>query len=124
MKKGFLVLAGIILMQFAAFSQCDGVQLKPGADSYKKYTNGCQVIFDFCGKEVTLNKHKNLLNEVYPQAQFEFTAAGNDLFTCTLTIPDMQEKEYAVKVMRAMGFENVKKGDKKLNGNEAAIWFK
>jgi hypothetical protein len=123
MKKLLVLMFGWVMIQMVSWSQCNGVQLKPGAESYKKYTNGCQVVFDFCGKEATLLKHQGLLTEVYPQAQFAYTAIATDQYACTLTIPQVEAKDYAVKIMMSMGFQVVTKGDKKLTGDEAQIWF-
>jgi len=124
MKKLILSLIGMAILSTTTYAQCSGAQLKSGSDSFKMFTNGSQVNFDFCGKEASLLKHQALLKEVYPTAQFNFQSAGSDLFSCTLTLNDVQQPEYAVKIMVAMGFEVVFKGEQKLTINEASAWFK
>jgi hypothetical protein len=124
MKKLILSFIGVACIAMASHAQCSGAQLKNGADSFKLFTNGSQVYFDFCGKEGSLLKHQALLHEVYPTAQFSFQSAGNDLFNCTLTLNDVQQPEYAAKIMVAMGFEVVFKGEQKLTINESSAWFK
>lgn len=124
MKKIVVSFCFVVFLASMAWTQCEGVQLKPGAESFKKFTNGCQVQFEFCGVDETLVKHQDLLVQNKLNAQLTFDKIDNGKFACTLTIQDSFDPDYAVKIMGATGFTVVHKGDRKLTINDYNLWFK
>jgi hypothetical protein len=125
MKKVLLSFALFLGVQFA-FAQCDGVILKEGSASFRRFTNGMQVNFDFCGSKDELTKiidETSKLNDAV-KLDIENDPSSETKYNCILTIRGDVDYNYAVKMMNAMGIQSVTKNGKKLSQSDAENWYK
>jgi hypothetical protein len=125
MKKIFLGIALITISNWA-MSQCNGVVLKEGSSSFKKFTDGMQVSFDFCGEKDALaaimDKAESVKSSAY--LSVENDPLNGEKYNCVLTIRGEVDFNYAVKIMSAMGINSVTKNGQKLDLNNTDAWYK
>jgi hypothetical protein len=125
MKKIFLGIALITISNWA-LSQCNGVVLMEGSSSFKKFTDGMQVSFDFCGEKealvTILDKAETLKKNAY--LSVENDPLNGEKYNCVLTIRGETDFHYAVKMMTALGINSVTKNGQKLDLNNADAWYK
>jgi hypothetical protein len=125
MKKIFLGIALFTISNWA-MSQCSGVILKDGNASFKKYTDGMQVNFDFCGEKdglvTILDKAEEIKDIAY--LTVENDPLNGEKYNCVLTIRGEVDYNYAIKLMSALGINSVTKNGKKLDLNNADAWYK
>ncbi len=125
MKKVLLSFALFLAAQIT-FAQCDGVILKEGSASFRRFTNGMQVNFDFCGSKDELTKiidETSKLNDAV-KLDIENDPSSETKYNCILTIRGDVDYNYAVKMMSAMGIQTVTKNGKKLYQSDAENWYK
>ncbi|MEY4329818.1 MAG: hypothetical protein RL609_566 [Bacteroidota bacterium] len=125
MKKIFLGVAFLAMSNWA-FSQCNGVVLKEGNTSFKKFTDGMQVSFDFCGDKDQL---VSILDKADTMKENAYLTVENDplngeKYNCVLTIRGAVDYDYAVKMMAAMGINKVTKNGQLLDLNNTNAWYK
>ncbi len=125
MKKVILGIAMITISNWT-LAQCNGVVLKEGNTSFKKFTDGMQVSFDFCGEKdalaAILDKAETMKSNAY--INVENDPLNGEKYNCVLTIRGEVDFNYAVKIMSAMGINSVTKNGQKLDLNNADAWYK
>lgn len=125
MKKIFLGVAFLTLTNWS-YSQCNGVTLMEGNSSFKRYTDGMQVYFDFCGSKdqllTILDKAETMKESAY--ISVENDPLNGEKYNCMLTIRGEVDFDYAVKIMAAMGINKVTKNGQLLDLNNTNAWYK
>jgi hypothetical protein len=102
------------------------VVLKEGNTSFKKFTDGMQVSFDFCGDKDQL---VSILDKADTMKENAYLTVENDplngeKYNCVLTIRGAVDYDYAVKMMAAMGINKVTKNGQLLDLNNTNAWYK